>query len=186
MPEQVSGYIATFHTHLSALLTCQSLTACGAAAPASEQTPPALPAETPLPTREPTPLPTAEPTPQPLSETETGELDLTGMRGTMLYTMIYNMMKQPDDYLGRPTRVKGQFSAYVDEKSGKSYYACYIADAAGCCAQGLEFLPADAPAYPDDFPEPGTDISVRGELALMQEENGFQYLVLKDASFTVT
>ena len=32
MPEQVSGYIATFHTHLSALLTCQSLTACGAAA----------------------------------------------------------------------------------------------------------------------------------------------------------
>lgn len=32
MPEQVSRYIATFHTHLSALLTCQSLTACGAAA----------------------------------------------------------------------------------------------------------------------------------------------------------
>ncbi|HCL20364.1 MAG TPA: hypothetical protein DHW47_00260 [Oscillibacter sp.] len=31
-PEQVSRYIATFHTHLSALLTCQSLTACGAAA----------------------------------------------------------------------------------------------------------------------------------------------------------
>ena len=108
------------------------------------------------------------------------------MSGTMLYTMIYNMMKQPDDYLGRTIRVKGQFSAYVDEKSGESYYACYIADAAGCCAQGLEFLPADALAYPDDFPEPGTDISVRGELALMQEENGFQYLVLKDASFTVT
>ena len=28
----MSRYIATFHTHLSALLTCQSLTACGAAA----------------------------------------------------------------------------------------------------------------------------------------------------------
>ena len=169
------------------VITLCSLAACGAAAvSASKQTPPALPAETPLPTREPTPLPTAEPTPQPLSENETGELDLTGMSGTMLYTMIYNMMKQPDDYLGRTIRVKGQFSAYVDEKSGKSYYACYIADAAGCCAQGLESLPADALAYPDDFPEPGTDISVRGELALMQEENGFQYLVLKDASFTVT
>lgn len=169
------------------VITLCSLAACGAAAvSASEQTPPVLPAETPLPTRAPTPLPTAEPTPQPLSETETGELDLTGMSGTMLYTMIYNMMKQPDDYLGRTIRVKGQFSAYVDEKSGKSYYACYIADAAGCCAQGLEFLPADALAYPDDFPEPGTDISVRGELALMQEENGFQYLVLKDASFTAT
>ena len=167
------------------VITLCSLAACGAAAAsASEQTQPVLPAETPLPTRKPTPLPTAEPTPQPLSETETGEL--AGMRGTMLYTMIYNMMKQPDDYLGRTIRVKGQFSAYVDEKSGRSYYACYIADAAGCCAQGLEFLPADALADPDDFPEPGTDISVRGEVALMQEENGFQYLVLKDASFTVT
>ena len=106
------------------VITLCSLAACGAAAASeSEQTPPVLPAETPLPTREPTPLPTAEPTPQPLSETETGELDLTGMSGTMLYTMIYNMMKQPDDYLGRTIRVKGQFSAYVDEKSGESYYA---------------------------------------------------------------
>lgn len=58
------------------------------------------------------------------------------MSGTMLYTMIYNMMMQPDDYLGRTIRVKGQFSAYVDEKSGKSYYACYIADAAGCMRAG--------------------------------------------------
>lgn len=108
------------------VITLCSLAACGAAAAsASEQTQPALPAETPLPTREPTPLPTAEPTPQPLSENETGELDLTGMSGTMLYTMIYNMMKQPDDYLGRTIRVKGQFSAYVDEKSGRSYYAVH-------------------------------------------------------------
>lgn len=161
------------------------LSACGAAgAPAAAEQPPALPAATPLPTREPTPLPTAEPTPQPLSEPGTGELDLTGMSGTMLYTTVYHMVMQPDDYLGRTIRVKGQFSAYADEKSGKSYYACFIADAAGCCAQGLEFIPAEALAYPDDFPEPGTDITVSGEFTLMQEENGFQYVVLKDASFT--
>ena len=167
------------------VITLCSLAACGAAAAsASEQTTPALPAETPLPTREPTPLPTAEPTPQPLSETETGELDLTGMSGTMLYTMIYNMMKQPDDYLGRTIRVKGQFSAYVDEKSGRSYYACYIADAAGCCAQGLEFSPAETLTYPDDFPEPGTDITVSGVFSLVEEENGFRYFILRNADFT--
>lgn len=174
------------------VITLCTLAACGAAAASvSEQISsapeqPMLPAVTPLPTREPTPLPTAEPTPQPLSETETGELDLTGMSGTMLYTMIYNIMMQPDDYLGRTIRVKGQFSAYVDEKSGRSYYACFIADAAGCCAQGLEFLPAAALVYPDDFPEPGTDITVSGEFDLIKEENGFRYFVLKDASFTVT
>ena len=55
-----------------------------------------------------------------------------------------------------------------------------------CCAQGLEFLPADALVYPDDFPEPGTDITVSGEFDLIKEENGFRYFVLKDASFTVT
>ena len=50
----------------------------------------------------------------------------------------------------------------------------------------LEFLPADALAYPDDFPEPGTDITVSGEFDLIKEENGFRYFVLKDASFIVT
>ena len=167
---------------LAAVLLLLS-SACGAAAaPASER--PALPEDTPLPTREPTPLPTAEPTPQPLPETESGELDLTGMSGTMLYTMIYHMMMRPEDYLGKTIRVKGQFSAYVDEKSGKSYYACYIADAAGCCAQGLEFSPAETLAYPDDFPEPGTDITVRGVFSLVEEENGFRYFILRNADFT--
>ena len=89
------------------VITLCSLAACGAAAAsASEQTQPVLPAETPLPTREPTPLPTAEPTPQPLSETETGELDLTGMSGTMLYTMIYKMMKHQEQNLGPTNPVK--------------------------------------------------------------------------------
>ena len=163
------------------VITLCSLAACGsAAAPASER--PALPEDTPLPTRQPTPLPTAEPTPLP--ETESGELDLTGMSGTMLYTMIYHMMMRPEDYLGKTIRVKGQFSAYVDEKSGKSYYACYIADAAGCCAQGLEFSPAETLAYPDDFPKPGTDITVSGVFSLVEEENGFRYFILRNADFT--
>ena len=52
---------------LAAVLLLLS-SACGAAAaPVSER--PALPEDTPLPTRQPTPLPTAEPTPQPLPET---------------------------------------------------------------------------------------------------------------------
>ena len=159
---------------LAAVLLLLS-SACGAAAaPASER--PALPEET--------PLPTAEPTPQPLPETESGELDLTGMSGTMLYTMIYHMMMRPEDYLGKTIRVKGQFSAYVDEKSGKSYYACYIADAAGCCAQGVEFSPAERLASPDVIPEPGRDITVSGVFSLVEEENGFRYIILRNADFT--
>ena len=109
------------------------------------------------------------------------------MSGTMLYTMIYNMMKQPDDYLGRTIRVKGQFSAYVDEKSGKSYYACYIADAAGCCAQGLEFVWGDGShVYPDDYPPEETEITVQGTFETYKEPgDDTLYSRLANATMTV-
>ena len=123
------------------VITLCSLAACGAAAAsASEQTQPVLPAETPLPTREPTPLPTAEPTPQPLSETETGELDLTGMSGTMLYTMIYNMMKQPDDYLGGRSASKGSFLPMWMRRAGEAIMPASLPTLPDAARRGWNFF----------------------------------------------
>ena len=50
-------------------------------------------------------------------------------------------------------------------------YACIIADAAACCAEGMEFVLKDNLAYPDDYPEPGAEITVVGEFQAY-EENG--------------
>lgn len=36
-------------------------------------------------------------------------------------------------------KMRGMFSSYHDEETGKSYYACIIQDATACCAQGIEF-----------------------------------------------
>lgn len=54
------------------------------------------------------------------------------------------------------------------------------ADATQCCAQGIEFVPADEYTYPDDFPQVGEDICVAGVFDTYMEGNG-RYLTLRDA-----
>ena len=56
-------------------------------------------------------------------------------------------------------------------------------DAAACCAQGLEFEPESTLSYPDDYPEPGAEITVTGTFDSYKEEvdgNTCIYLVLRN------
>lgn len=56
-------------------------------------------------------------------------------------------------------------------------------DAAACCAQGLEFEPESTLSYPDDYPEPGAEITVTGTFDSYREEvdgNTCIYLVLRN------
>lgn len=107
---------------------------------------------------------------------QTGDIDvdLTTLSSTMVYSEVYNMMINPQDYYGKIVKMSGNFSVYQDEKTGKNYYAAVIADATACCSQGLEFVPADDMKYPDDFPSVGTQITVVGEFQTY-EENGYKY-----------
>ena len=59
-------------------------------------------------------------------------------------------------------------------------YACIIADATACCAEGMEFVLKDDLAYPDDYPELGTEITVIGEFQ-SYEENGMTWYHLANA-----
>ena len=73
-------------------------------------------------------------------------------------------------------RARGEFSIYQLVVDGVLQpdpvaYACIIADAAACCAEGMEFVLKDNLAYPDDYPEPGAEITVVGEFQAY-EENG--------------
>ena len=66
----------------------------------------------------------------------------------------------------------------------KRLYACIVQDATACCAQGLEFEPESTLSYPDDYPEPGTEITVIGTFDSYREEtdgNTYIYLVLRNA-----
>lgn len=115
-------------------------------------------------------------TPEPL----TVDLDLSNLSGTVVYSQVYNIMAEPDSYLGKVIKMAGYYSAYEDTERGVVYHACVIPDATACCAQGFEFVWAGEHVWPDEYPEEGTDIIVTGRLAAY-EEDGYMYLHLVDA-----
>ena len=108
------------------------------------------------------------------------DVDLTTLSSTMVYSEVYNMMYEPDRYVGKRIKMDGQFAVYEDSNTGAVYTACIIMDATACCSQGLEFVLAGEKTYPDDYPELGAEITVTGTFQLY-DENGTTYCHLVDA-----
>ncbi|MBP5604217.1 MAG: hypothetical protein J6X60_01555 [Ruminiclostridium sp.] len=102
------------------------------------------------------------------------DIDLTKMNATMIYSIIYDLMVKPNDYYGKTLMVDGYFDTVVNEQLGVRYFFVVVPDATACCAQGLEFKRPEDRVYPDDYPEPGKGIRVRGVLG-SYEENGQPY-----------
>ena len=112
------------------------------------------------------------------------DLDLSAMSGTVVYAQVYNMMVEPEAWLGKMIRMAGYYNYYDDQEHGMVYHACIIPDATACCAQGIEFVWAGEHAWPDEYPEIGTDIVITGRLE-MYEEDGSKYLHLVDAELVM-
>ena len=72
------------------------------------------------------------------------DIDLTTLSGIMVYSEVNSMISFPDNYIGKTVKMQGQFTIYqaTDENGAfipdKMFFACMIADATACCAQGLE------------------------------------------------
>lgn len=143
---------------------------------------------TPDPTSTPTPIPTPE-TPDPAENNDEAEeavvipssegvdVDLTMLSSTMVYSEVYNMMYTPEDYIGKVVKMNGQYSYYNDEVSGMEYYACIIQDATACCAQGIEFVPDN----PEACPEEGREVTVVGVFDTYMEGE-YMYCTLRNAT----
>lgn len=108
-----------------------------------------------------------------------GMLDLTKLSSTMVYSEVFNMLSSPDSYVGRTVKMSGTAACLANPETNQLYYACIIADATGCCAQGLEYvLPAG-----EVYPEVDANITVTGTFALYYE-NGYKCFHLVDAQLT--
>ena len=105
-------------------------------------------------------------------------IDLTGMSSTMMMAQVTTMQYEPESFLGKTVKMQGTF--LVGEGEVRNYYYCLVADAAACCQQGFEFL-WDGHVYPDDYPEPGTEIIVEGIFDTYWED-GYQYMQLINAT----
>ncbi len=128
---------------------------------------------------------TAKAASQPVASTDSTtvvsdkiDLDLTKMSATMIYSTMFDMLVMPEDYIEKNIKVKGWFETYTDPYSGELYYAVVVPDATACCQQGLEFVWPGDHKYPDDFPEPGQDITVTGLYKLI-ENDGISYNYLE-------
>lgn len=108
------------------------------------------------------------------------DVDLTKMSSTMVYSEVYNMMTSPQDYVGKMVRMNGQFGVYEDDMTGNIYYSVVISDAMACCSQGMEFVLAGDYDYPEDYPQIGEELTVRGVFRIY-EEQGVLYCHLSDA-----
>ena len=110
------------------------------------------------------------------------DYDLTTMGSDMIYATVYQMMVDPDSYIGKTIRMDGLYYAGYDERTEKYYHYCIIKDAMACCAQGLEFVWGDGShIYPDEYPQDNTEVVVQGVFEIY-EEDGFKYCRLKDAT----
>ena len=110
------------------------------------------------------------------------DLDLTVLSSTMVYSEVYRMMQQPEYYIGKTIRMCGSFAYYRDETSGNEYFACVIADATACCAQGIEFILEGDKSYPTDYPPLGDIITVVGVFDTYTE-GPYTYCTLRNAKF---
>ncbi len=106
------------------------------------------------------------------------DIDLTEMSSTMVFAEVQNMMLSPDKYKGKTVKMNGALS--VTNYNDKYYFACIIADATACCAQGIEFDWAGDHSYPLDYPAPDSDITVTGTFTTYIED-GNRYCQLADA-----
>ena len=106
------------------------------------------------------------------------DLDLTKMSATMIYSTMFDMLVMAEDYIEKNIKVSGWFETYSDPQTGELYYAVVVPDATACCQQGLEFVWQGNHNYPDDYPQPGQDITVTG-IYKMIENNGVTYTYLE-------
>ena len=102
----------------------------------------------------------------------------------MIYSEIYNMMMEPEDYAGKTIRVQGLFST-GDGKDGELIFGVIVPDATACCVQGIEIRREGDYVWPDDYPENGEPIVVQGVLSYEKEEYT-TWLALENAEIWLT
>lgn len=108
------------------------------------------------------------------------DIDLTELSANMVYATVFDMIYEPEEYVGKTVKMEGAFTFIFDQEKERYLFACIISDATECCSQGIEFIPADDYHYPEGFPKIGENIMVTGVFEIL-EEDGQKYIALTNA-----
>ena len=116
------------------------------------------------------------------------DIDLTAMTSDMVYSTVYQMMNDPDSYVGKTVKIAGPYYATLYEDTGIYYHFIIIEDATACCQQGMEFVWGDGShVYPDEYPELDERVEVTGTFEVYKDnpDDQYQYCRLGNATLTV-
>ena len=88
-------------------------------------------------------------------------VDLTAMNEQMRYAYLYDIINDPDRYIGKRIRLSGEYQNGYDDDMQDYYHLCLVYDPTACCALSVEFIKG---GNVPDYPEPGTGIVIEGVL----------------------
>lgn len=118
-----------------------------------------------------------------VSSTDGVDEDLSLLSGTMIYSRVYDIMMNPEEFIGKTMKIHGVLSKEYIEEENKYFYAILITDAMACCQQGIEFQPVDADLVDENL-EVGILIEIQGVFE-KYKSNDLTYYYLKIDHFLV-
>lgn len=110
------------------------------------------------------------------------DLDFSKFNYNMISAEIFNIMIEPEKYVGKTIRFKGQFFSSFEQEKNQRFYSILIYDATACCQTGFEFILSGNPQYPQDFPVEGANIQLSGTLTYANLD-GLDYFYIACDSF---
>lgn len=149
---------------------------------APQETNPPAPLQTDTFSVEPAPQATQAPFESGLPTPAAGvDVDLAAMSSTMVFAEVYNMMTEPQNYMGKTVRMRGRYYNEYNVATQTYYHFVLIADASACCQQGIEFIWNGEHTYPDDYPADNEYVEVTGVFGSYEETVQTYYCLYADA-----
>ena len=106
------------------------------------------------------------------------DIDFTKFSSVMIYSAVFDILRDPAPFLGKVIKISGQFDCAPDLQTGKYYFGVIITDASACCSTGFDFVLKDSYKFPEDYPKVGDTITVSGKLERYKEgEDTYFHLV---------
>jgi hypothetical protein len=103
-----------------------------------------------------------------------GVIDLAALSGTMVFAQVANIMRSPEQYVGKIIKAKGFYDIGCYDAAAQCHHFVVILDASGCCPAGLEFKLANQNGK---YPEAGTQIEISGPFKSYQKDGrGYYYI----------
>lgn len=109
-----------------------------------------------------------------------GVIDFTNMNYNMVTAKLFNVLIEPEKYLGKQIKFRGQYFAVMEEGFSEPLHSVLIYDATACCQTGLQFMLPEGKAYPEEK----TPIEISGVLSY-KEVNGMDYFYVACEDFTL-